>query len=224
MMEFKDRLKKSREYAGLSQKQLSMAVEKAGGRLSQPMVSGIEKGERLGSTAILEISEVCKINPTWLKHGTGEMLVNTYPIKTTTDDSDIAIPEYSDVQLSAGHGAIIENEKSNTEMHFKKKWLEERRLTPDNSVVVYVRGDSMSPVMNDGSVILINTNETTIINGKYYALNFDSMALVKMLYKRMDGTVTVKSINPSYQDEEISSDNQNVLRIIGRVVWVGNEL
>lgn len=147
-------------------------------------------------------------------------------VTTEKDSNFVAIKQYRSISLSAGAGSNIDTEKHESLMYFKKSWMNYKGLNEKTCVVVYARGESMSPAINDGSVVLVNTEEKNIIDGKFYALNYSDQARIKLLYKQIDGSVLIKSINPdpSYADEILKPDELEYLHIIGRVVWVGNEL
>lgn len=68
-MEFSARFKMAREYAGLNQTELA---EKVG--ITQQMVSRIETGKVKGTTEIVKVALVCKVNVYWLAEGIGEMV------------------------------------------------------------------------------------------------------------------------------------------------------
>lgn len=68
MSQLKDRIKQARKHAGLTQAELAVAI-----RVSQPVISQLERGENLQSVHLLKIATECGVNPIWLAEGTGEM-------------------------------------------------------------------------------------------------------------------------------------------------------
>lgn len=82
-MEFKDRFKKARLHAELTQPQLSDAILELGGKLSQKAISKIERGNQYETKSILEAAAACGVRPEWLKNEDGEMLVEQNAIITT---------------------------------------------------------------------------------------------------------------------------------------------
>jgi len=91
---------------------------------------------------------------------------------------------------------------------------------PEALVVVKAEGDSMSPTINDGDVVLVNTEETGVVSGLLYAIEDpDHGVRVKRLRKLLDGRVRVESDNPDkrlHPDDYLTPDSQ--VRIIGRAV------
>ncbi|MCP3899548.1 MAG: helix-turn-helix transcriptional regulator [Desulfobacteraceae bacterium] len=207
--------------------------------LSQPAIHKILSGKTKKPRSLAQIANVLNIPLDVIFEsigvnvtiGTGlpqakPAISNSEGITSTATSEDVGIPQYKDVSLAAGHGSNIYQEEVNGIMYFKKNWLKSRSLSSDYCVVVYAVGDSMSPVINDGSVILVNTKDKKIIDGKYYALNYSGEARVKALYKKIDGSILIRSIStePAYKDEILTPDELEHLHIVGRVVWVGNEL
>ena len=79
----------------------------------------------------------------------------------------------------------------------------------------------MEPLLYDGDRILVNTApQERIKDGSVYAVNYDGELRVKRLQKRLDGTFSLISDNPSYPPEIVPPD---ILRdgrffIIGKVI------
>lgn len=144
-------------------------------------------------------------------------------VRTEPGPDDVVVEQYRDVNMAAGSGANNHESEAGSKMTFKKTWMEFKGYKPNECCVVYAKGDSMTPVINDGSVILVNRKDKEIVDGKYYALNYGGDARVKVLEKDYDG-IWIKSINPEHKPEKIKYDEIDKLHIIGRVVWVGNEL
>ncbi len=69
-MKFGERLKKAREFAGFTQKQL---IDRMGGIMSQQNISVLENGHATGSEFTVQIAMACNVNPEWLATGNGEM-------------------------------------------------------------------------------------------------------------------------------------------------------
>ena len=72
--------------------------------------------------------------------------------------------------------------------------------------------------MYAGDTILVNLDETNIVDGKTYAIRYGDELRVKKLYRRIDGTLILRSVNPAFKDEEISPELADEhITVIGRV-------
>ncbi|WP_201595378.1 helix-turn-helix domain-containing protein [Psychrobacter vallis] len=74
-MELKDRLKKARNYAGLTQKEIESRIK----GLKQSSYSELERGESKSSTKLIDLATLFKVDPVWLATGDGEMLTKPTP-------------------------------------------------------------------------------------------------------------------------------------------------
>lgn len=161
------------------------------------------------------------------------------PVAKSTQEQGlmpIAVWEYSDdlpegdyiqvprlnVHLSAGHGhgeqLEIDLERANPQV-FRAEWVRKERLKPSALASMYVRGESMAPRLRDGDSVVVDTSQTTVIDGKVYALWYAGELRVKRLYKRIDGGLVIHSDNDAdYPRMEAPPEQLEHIRIIGRVV------
>ncbi|WP_287497964.1 XRE family transcriptional regulator [Pandoraea sp. CB10b_02] len=145
--------------------------------------------------------------------------------EATAGDQEFVTIKRLDVKLSAGHGHVVESEDEKSRLSFRADFLRSAGATPDSAVSVTVKGDSMEPLIPDGSTILVNRSDTTVVNGKVYAIRQDGKLLVKRLYKVRGGGFVARSENTSgaYSDIPLDSDHPD-FDILGRAFWVGFKL
>ena len=76
----------------------------------------------------------------------------------------------------------------------------------------------MEPFLFPRDTILVNQDETNVIDGKLYAIRYGDELRVKYLSRRLDGTLILHSANPRYKDEEVPPELANEhISVIGRV-------
>lgn len=134
--------------------------------------------------------------------------------------------QYKDVRFSAGPGYQNENYTELDQVAFKKSYLDENNLKPDKCFVVYASGNSMSPVINDGDVMLINTMETdpTLHDGRLFAFVHGDECRIKRVYTTIKNEIRMVSDNPdktAYPDEIVTCPEIETIRVAGRVRWSG---
>ncbi|HHP0488834.1 TPA: S24 family peptidase, partial [Vibrio harveyi] len=84
-------------------------------------------------------------------------------------------------------------------------------------------GDSMEPVLKHGSLLVVDTSKTDIIDGKMYVFNQDETLRVKVFsYEKQ--FIKLTSYNKNYTDELYRFDEMNKLRVIGQVVYFSTKL
>lgn len=131
----------------------------------------------------------------------------------------VFVPE-SRIEFSAGNGRtpvyeLIEDQEPAT---YRLSWFQRERINPDRVRRFRVSGDSMEPMLYARDTILVNTDETTVVDGKLYAIRYGDDLRVKYLFRRLDGTIILRSVNPAYKDEEVSAElAEEHIAVIGRV-------
>jgi phage repressor protein C with HTH and peptisase S24 domain len=129
------------------------------------------------------------------------------------------------VTVSAGPGAVVNEELGRPYFAFDERWLKALTATPADSLsIVRVEGDSMSPTLNPGDEILIDLGDCADrLRDGIYVLRIDDALVVKRLALNPLGrSVTVQSDNPAYPDwPDCGLDEINC---IGRVIWAGRKV
>lgn len=129
------------------------------------------------------------------------------------------------VSVSAGHGAVVLEEGILTALSFRRDYLQAQGVSEKNAVVVKVKGRSMEPTIDDGSVLLVNRAYKEVRNGLIYAFRHDGELFVKRLHSRA-GDIVASADNPdrdNYPDMVISSKDAD-FEMIGRAIWMGKKL
>lgn len=218
-----------RELRGFTQKELSDRTE---GVVSQAALSALESRDSKRSVFLKELAKaLCVPTATLLKTNIDLNELQAQPIVAWEDSSPeeegfVDIPEY-ELCLSAGHGfenspdSYFKVQTSAPSVRYRLDFFASRGISPEHCKRFRVSGESMEPLLYDGDRILVNTApQERIKDGAVYAVNYDGELRVKRLQKRLDGTLTLISDNPSYPPEIVPPD---ILRdgrffIIGKVI------
>lgn len=134
----------------------------------------------------------------------------------------VVIPFYT--LTAKNDGLDIGGDRTVDTMIFNKEWIHrELHVNSEQLYLLYVEGESMTPKLNPGDVLLIDHADTTVMKDGIYALQMDDALLVKHLQRLPDRRIKVISDNPKYEPFELSLDRlgENI-DIIGRVVWLGH--
>jgi len=141
---------------------------------------------------------------------------------TPLDDDEVEIPFLREVELSAGSGRTVIERSSTAKLRFGKRSLRAHNVQFDQAVCVVVSGNSMEPVLADGSTVGVNIGQRQIVDGKMYAIKHDGQLRVKVLYRVPGGGVRFRSFNQSEHPDEIYTPQEMAeksIEIIGRVFW-----
>lgn len=147
--------------------------------------------------------------------------IETWDDETPLDSDEVEIPFYKEVEVSAGTGSAVMLETNGRKLRFGKRTLQRKNVNPDSAGCVPVKGNSMEPVLPDGSTVGVNTDAKTVVDGKMYALDHDGLLRVKLLYRLPGGGLRLRSYNASeYPDEHYDAGYASEhIRIIGQVFW-----
>ncbi|WP_345845653.1 helix-turn-helix transcriptional regulator [Shewanella algae] len=144
----------------------------------------------------------------------------TWDNSTPLDKDEVEVPFYTEVNLSAGNGIIADIENHGPKLRFSKSSLRSQGVEHEAVACVKVSGNSMEPVLPNGSTVGIDTANKAIVDGKMYAINHDGMLRVKLLYNLPGNGLRLRSYNQDeYPDESYNGDQAKVITIIGRVFW-----
>lgn len=111
-----------------------------------------------------------------------------------------------DVYLSAGYGIEIYTEEAETIAFDSRLLVSEKgnKIDPKYCEVVSISGNSMSPEYRHGDKVIINKNDTELIDGHIFAFRYDGKCYVKeinLLGKRIKCISLNKEYDPFYIEE-----------------------
>lgn len=157
--------------------------------------------------------------------GNAELLGNmqVWDSGTPMGNDEVAIPFLSEIKLSAGNGFTNDLEHDNGfRLRFARSTLKRYGVLPENAVCVTVHGDSMEPVLPNGSTVGIDCGDKHLVDGKIYAVNHNGELFIKKLYRLPGGGMRIYSFNEIEYPPREYTESQVVdqrIAIIGRVFW-----
>lgn len=195
--------------------------------IKQPSVNAWVSGKtkNIEGDNLLRASAALNVNPKWLATGEGPMHSDAatsepvYP-RTPSEEEYALIPQYS-ARAACGNGYLNDHVEVTGGLAFKREWLKKFGLNEQNACVIYAHGESMSPKIEDGDVVLLDTSPAQPRMGEIYAVMMDDELIIKR-YAKEFGVVMLRGDNPNkaaYPD--ISVPPGHDLQIVGRVVWRG---
>ena len=131
----------------------------------------------------------------------------------------------ADVRFSNGHGTIVYYEDDKPPLVFRKDFLRRMGIAQGDAVVVDAQGESNSPKIVDGAVVLLNRGDRTRLDGSFFAFRFDGELLIKHLEELGDGLVLATAESSDFKPKtRIYRPHEGELDIIGKAVWAGSLL
>lgn len=187
-----------------------------------------------------KVQVICRltgVRPEWLEYGEGDMRdtpsaveadpsthpdlghIDAWDSETPLDNDEVEVPYFEEIELSAGNGYTSVLDVPTRKLRFSLATLSKAGVSSESAVCCKVNGDSMEPILPDGSTVGVDSSQQRIVDGKMYAIEHGGLLRVKYLYRLPFGGLRIKSANSDYPDEELSSEAAREVRIIGRVFW-----
>lgn len=126
-----------------------------------------------------------------------------------------------EARASMGGGSLEVSKEIKSYLSFRRDWLLSKGPI-GNMVVVSVLGDSMSPTIPDGSVVLINESiNSPPVHNKVYLVCYRDELFIKRL-KVKDGLPV--ALVSDFDNSEVFIKKGEYFNIIGRAIWYGKDL
>ena len=131
----------------------------------------------------------------------------------------VAIPLLKTVAASHGekgddHG-LLQDAPIEGMIAAPKEWCPH----PSTTSCLRVRGNSMSPLIHDGYILVVDFSQSNVgdLNGKIVIASHQDKGLTVSRLKRYDHTVVLQSENASY--ESITLSGKQKWKIVAKVLW-----
>ncbi len=128
--------------------------------------------------------------------------------------------EVYDLKFCCGDGGgYAEFEPLKKTLPFDNSFFKYRNIKPEFFKLIYGKGDSMSPYINDGDAVGLDISDKIPKDGEVYALFLDGDTMIKRIFREAGGVLRLTSDNKAYRDKVVDDSNGDSLIIIGRVVY-----
>lgn len=210
MNEIGQRIRCCREDKYLSQDDLAKMVG-----VSKSTISQWELGKTLPkhkNFRLLANSLGCSIS--YLEEGVGEIREERSEYQFNVRK----IPFFNIVKVAANAGCFNQSEE------FRYIHIDDLPVhVSDELICLLASGDSMEPVIKHGSLLVVDTSKTNIIDGKVYV--FHQAGIVRMkLFSYEKNHLKLASYNERFKDEMYRFDEIDELTVIGQVMWFSTKL
>jgi phage repressor protein C with HTH and peptisase S24 domain len=208
------RLRKDRE---LNQVQLAERIDTDSGNVSRyetdKQKPSMEMLEKIADALSTSVSEICRL----AESSSGQLDV--------ASDKYVMVPRLN-LAVAAGNGTEPAHVEIQGALAFQREWLRKKGLNPDMLEIYDATGDSMSPYIENGDVLLVDVAATPPKNNEVWVLWQDAPlgVRVKRVLYRENGDLIIRSDNPDkaqYPDEIIPGHQGHTVKTVGKVVWRG---
>lgn len=211
MYNFGDKLKECRRAKNMTLEELAQKYNRRfEGGLSKGTLSKYENNKQEPLVSVVtNLTEILDISSDYLLGRSDNPYLNDSISEAASPDNVYNIPVFDSV--SAGFGRLADS----TPKDFVPTFLP-FGASPDEYVRINVSGDSMSPLIDDGSQILVRL-QPTIETGAVGVVLLDSEeAFVKKINFGMNW-LELESINPYYPTKRFENSEISRITILGKV-------
>ncbi|EKQ1113548.1 helix-turn-helix transcriptional regulator [Morganella morganii] len=215
-----DRIKQARLAKKMTQAELA---EKVG--VTPQSVQQWESVTEPKKNRVVKIAEILGVEANWLLFGSDTR--DGIPVKdfkprevaewdssTPLDDDEVEVPYYKSIELAAGNGCNGGSDNNGYKLRFSRSTLRRYGISPKDVASFPVHGESMSPVIPNGTTVFVNCGDKTIVDGGIYFIEQDGLLRIKQLL-RQPGKLIIRSYNSiDFPDEEA---DPTTVKIVGRV-------
>ena len=202
--------------------------------ITKQAVTGWRKNGSISPAKLATLADLSRLTLHYLVTGENNQIADgdgtEYPVEAFSQDDDGPDPEYVrlpvlKLELAAGDGASACEEVQAKSFKFTKEYLRSKGVSQNSAKVVFINGNSHSPLLNPGDPVAVNLAEKSVSDGLMYAFRDLDMLRIKVLFRIPGGGLRLRSFNQSdYPDEELSADQvRDRIDIIGRVFWSGRD-
>ncbi len=177
--------------------------------ISKEHFSVLKKRNRLPLEELVRFCAARKISINWL-------LFDQDPESLCESTGRFAYVRYfKEINASAGGGAV--NYESETERLYLDPKLEEilGKENIKNIEALNLIGDSMEPLLREGSIIFVDRSKTDIKKGGVFVIATEAGVFIKRVILKADGWVELISQNDLYPTESLRAEE---VRVLGKVV------
>ncbi|MFS3858047.1 helix-turn-helix transcriptional regulator [Proteus mirabilis] len=223
-MSIAKRTKDKRIALGLTQSELATLAG-----TTQQSIEQLESGKTKRPRFLPELAKALNCELSWLLEGDNKQTlaseippqdewhsVSEWDNNTPLNADEVEIRYFKSIELAAGDGCCTNEDHNGYKLRFSKSTLRRYGASPQNVICFSVYGDSMSPVIPNGSTVTVDTANTRIVDGGIYAIEQDSLFRIKLLYRQPGGKLIIRSYNKDeFPDEFAEIDS---VKIMGRVI------
>lgn len=139
---------------------------------------------------------------------------------TPLEDDEVELPLFREVEIAAGTGKTQVVENRGAKLRFARRTLRKAGVMKEHAACACVSGDSMEPVLPDGTTVGVNTADNRVVDGKLYVIDHEGLLRVKQLLRLPGGGLRIRSFNQAeFPDEDLGPDWPEQVRIKGKVFW-----
>ena len=165
-----------------------------------------------------------QVSARWLLEGTEpEQLRDEAGEEVDAKKLGLALVPQLEIGYSMGGGSVFHEYRHMGFMPFQRDWLKGiMRGSVADLFVARGDGDSMTPTMLDGDIVLIDTSQRRVEQqDRIWALSYGDLGMIKRVRRLPSGAYRILSDNPSVPPIDAFDEE---MQVVGRVIWIGRRM
>lgn len=231
-MSFSDVLGRIKEATGArTQVELATVLD-----IRQSSISDAKRRNSVPADWYMKLFRKYGLNPDWLAEGKGPHYLKTREGYQTYDEpilSQTVREEHGGYGDPYASGKVVTYYSMSGDLNEEGKWNPSaagklcvpQAFTRESLVVIRMDGSSMEPVIKRGAFVGMDRDQHNVLSGETYGVlvPYEGLVIRKLFLESEKGQLLLRSENQSHPDQSFSYE-EFVERIIGRVVWVMQEM
>jgi phage repressor protein C with HTH and peptisase S24 domain len=218
--------------------EIETAIELAGGKeflaeaidTSVRSIDSWRSGKGMHQRNLIKVREFIAANKgKSVTHANGHAILSPMQANGTAHASSsnhYDDPEFVEIALreatgSMGGGSLETGKTIKRFLKFRNDWIRSIPANPANLSCIMAYGDSMSPTITDGSVILIDEGRPDFTANKVFYIRHNGQMYLKRLMGK-PGEIDI--ISDAYPENIIQVLPDDDFEIIGRALWMGRRI
>lgn len=223
-----ERVREAREGLGINQSELARRVN-----VTRKAMNKIESGETKNPKAetLSRLSQALGKNYEWLMYGRDINATRTrlrakeWDDRASLDTETFFFAPIRNSEFSMGGGATVCEPEEQYDLPIRRYTLQRHGVSANAVEIVRVRGDSMAELIQDDSVVWVDTNDKRPRAGKIFAFTDEDLLQVKYLEPVRGGGLQIRSHNETYPPETLTAEEARERIIIhGRAFIYSGDL
>jgi phage repressor protein C with HTH and peptisase S24 domain len=177
-----------------------------------------------GMSSLVNLAKAAGVSVEWLATGKGQPLNSRPEIRREIPAEFVATPGSSrrGSGVKTGLSNLLISPQIVDYLSFKPEWFKRVFGTDaEGLALIEVVGDSMSPTIDDGDLVLADTREIRFKSDGIYVIRSGDDLSVKRIQREPNGRFTVRSDNHAYHTMTMAADG---LSLFGRVIWISGRV
>jgi transcriptional regulator with XRE-family HTH domain len=216
-----NRVKEERKKIKWSQTDLAEALG-----VSQASISEIERGIIKSTSLVIPIAKALKVDPVYLADGVSST-IHREPVSFAEPQNIVANDIFFLSQYDISDSVDSNDIDFSDPMPFSHNLIKAYSFPkPKFLAVLRANGSAMSPTIEHGHTLIINTTDIKLKNAKIYLICIDNTLFLKRFVYTPDGWImrSDNSDKSRYPDFNIKNSELDSIDIQGCIVWKGGIL